>query len=257
MIPVKSGRQLEIMREGGKRLARVFRCVLEEVKAGARLNDLDLLAEKLIEKQGGRPSFKGVKGYHWTTCININQGVVHGIPNEYKVLSGDVLSLDMGMLFEGYHTDMARTVRVGNKSENRISEFVKVGEKTLKAAVKKARVGKHVGHISLAIERQMKQAGFNPIESLTGHGIGRRLHEEPQIPGLLKQKISDTPCLKENMTLAIEVIYAEGKADLVSKEDGWTIETADGRLAGLFEDTVAITKAGPLVLTPLDLKLNV
>jgi len=248
MIPIKTEKELEIMKEGGKRLARVFQCVLEEVVVGAKLTDLDLLAEKLIKKQSGQPSFKGVKGYRWATCINVNQGVVHGIPSEYRIQNGDILSLDMGMLFEGYHTDMARTVKIRSNSKGK-SEFIRVGETTLKAAVKEAKVNRHVGDISLAIERGLRKAGLRPVEMLTGHGVGKRLHEEPQIPGLLKQEISVTPLLKEGMTLAIEVIYAEGSVGLVTKEDGWTIETADGKLAGLFEDTVAITKTGSLILT--------
>lgn len=256
MIPIKTEQELKIMGEGGKRLTLAFRQILEEARVGVRLKDLDLLAEKLIEKQGGSPSFKVVKGYYWTTCININQGVVHGIPNDYKIKEGDVLSLDMGILFEGFHSDMARTIIIEGKLSGKNPEFLKAGGMALRRAVIQARVGNRVGHITLAIEQEIKKAGFNPIESLTGHGVGRKLHEEPQIFGVLKQELRQTPLLKKGMALAIEVIYAEGRPDLILKSDGWTIETADGRLAGLFEDTVVLTEAGPLVLTPLESKLN-
>ncbi len=256
MIPIKTEQELKIMGEGGKRLSLAFGKVLEEARVGVRLKDLDLLAEKLIEKQGGSPSFKVVKGYCWTTCININQGVVHGIPNGYKIKEGDVLSLDMGILFEGFHSDMARTMIIGGKPSGKHSEFLKAGEIALKKAIMQARAGNRVGHITLAIEQEIKKAGFNPIESLTGHGVGRKLHEEPQIFGVLKQKLERTPLLANGMVLAIEVIYAQGQPSLILKSDGWTIETADGKLAGLFEDTVVLTEAGPLVLTPLESKLN-
>lgn len=257
MIPIKTEQELKIMQEGGKRLALAFGMVLKEVRTGIELRDLDSLAEKLVKKQGGFPSFKTVRDYRWTTCINLNQGVVHGIPNESKINEGDVLSLDMGMLFEGFHTDMARTVIVGGKADVLKTEFLKAGKVALKKAVKKAQIGNRVGDITYVIEQEITQAGFSPIESLTGHGVGKKLHEEPQILGVLKQKPEQTPLLEEGMALAIEIIYAQGKPDLRIKSDGWTIETADGKLAGLFEDTMVLTTKGPLIITPLESKLNV
>lgn len=254
MIPIRTSGQIEVMREGGKRLAEVFGQVLAKVKPGIKLSELDQLAETLIKKQKGKPSFKMVKGYHWATCINVNQGVVHGIPGNYQIKVNDIVGLDMGMFFGGVHTDMARTVLVTGKnqrkaSQTKIKNFLKFGERALREAIKAARVGKRIGHISQMIENQIRKAGFSPVKVLTGHGVGKKLHEEPQIPCFLKTEIKKTPLIKPGMSLAIEVIYTQGSPRLVLGEDNWTIETADGSLAGLFEDTVIVTKKKPLTLT--------
>jgi len=250
MIPIKSDREIEIMKEGGKRLAWVFSQVSKKIKPGVSLRKLDQLAEILIKKQGGLPSFKQVRNYHWTTCINVNEGVVHGIPSGYQLKTNDLISLDMGMLFKGLHTDMARTLWVRNsKFQIPNSKFLAAGKSALKAAIKAAKAGNRVGHISQVIEREIKKAGFNPVRELTGHGVGKELHEEPQIPCFLASKIEETPLLKAGMGLAVEVIYTQGEPDLMIDEDGWTLKTDDGKLAGLFEDTLIITKELPLILT--------
>jgi len=260
MIPIKTEKEIKIMKEGGQKLALVFAEVVKRIKPGVSLKKLDDLAEELIIKQGGLPSFKTVKGYHWTTCININEGVVHGIPNDYQIKEGDLVSLDMGMLYKGFHTDMARTlcVRVQNsKCKSQDEKFLEAGREALKAAIKAAKAGNRVGHISAAIEKVIRKAGFSPVEDLTGHGVGKKLHEDPQIPCFLAQPINKTPVLQPGMTLAIEVIYTWGKPDLVLAEDGWTIKTADGKPAGLFENTVLITKKEPVILTDLEMILNI
>jgi len=251
MISKKSQLQIEVMKEGGKRLSWVLDQILKEVKPQVALWQLDKLAENLIKKQGGQPSFKMVPGYRWTTCININEGVVHGIPGEYQLKEGDLVSLDMGMFYGGFHTDMARTIRVKGQENKRVKndEFLKVGQKALSRAISMAKAGNRVGHISQAMEEIIREAGFSPIEVLTGHGIGEKLHEEPQIPCLLSEKLEKTPLLENGMVLAVEVIYAQGKPEVVLNHDGWTIKTADGKLAGLFEDTIVIDKDKPLVLT--------
>lgn len=286
MIPIRTSGQIEIMREGGKRLAEVFGQVLAKVKPGIKLSELDQLAETLIKKQKGKPSFKMVKGYHWATCININQGVVHGIPGDYRIKVNDIVGLDIGMLFGGLHTDMARTVLVAGENQRKASQaknedgvfirgcaaphsaerrlrskfrpspcsrwiknFLQTGERVLGEAIKITRPGKRIGHISQMIETQIKKAGFSPVEQLTGHGVGKKLHEEPQIPCFLKTEIKETPLIKPGMSLAIEVIYTQGSPRLVLGKDNWTIETADGSLAGLFEDTVIATQKKPLTLT--------
>jgi len=255
MIPIKSAKEIEIMREGGKRLARVFDQVLDAIKPGVSLKKLDQLAESLIEKEGGKPSFKMVKGYNWATCINVNQGVVHGIPGNYRLKDGDVISVDIGMFYKGLHTDMARTLRVRTKKQKngktKNGVFLRAGKKALKEAIKATKPGNRVGHISAAIEKETRKARWTPIKALTGHGVGKKLHEEPQIPCFLRGEIKDTSLLKPGMTLAIEVIYTQGKPDIALREDGWTVETADGQLAALFEDTIAVTDKGPLNLTRL------
>jgi len=248
MIPIKNKSQIQIMKEGGKRLSWVLNQVLKEVKPGIALWQLDKLAETLIKKQGGRPSFKMVPKYHWTTCININEGVVHGIPGEYQLKENDLVSIDVGMFYQGFHVDMARTVEV-RSGKWEVGKFLAVGERALRKAIKAAKAGNRVGHISQAMEKELREAGFSPIETLTGHGVGQKLHEEPQIPCLLVEQIEKTPPLKNGMVLAIETIYAQGKPDLVISDDDWTIKTADGKLSGLFEETVVINGKKPLVLT--------
>jgi len=254
MISLKIQDQIQTMKEGGRKLAYVLQQVLQEAKPGVALWQLDSLAEELIKKQGGEPSFKTVRGYHWATCININEGVVHGIPGKYQLKEDDLVSLDVGILYQGLHTDMSRTVRVKEQEGRRAKEdeFLKAGERALKKAIAVAKAGKRVGHISQAIEKEIRQAGFSPVEVLTGHGVGKKLHEDPLIPCLLLGGIEQTPLLKNGMTLAIEVIYAQGKPEVVLADDNWTIETADGKLSGLFEDTIAILQNQTLVLTASD-----
>ncbi len=243
------------MKEGGRRLALVMKQVLEKIKPGIALYQLDKLAEDLIIKQNGKPSFKMVSGYRWTTCINVNEGVVHGIPGDYRLKENDLVSVDIGMFYQGFHTDMARTVKVGDTGKK--EKFLVTGEKTLRKAIEVAKVGNRVGHISQTIESELRKAGFSPSEDLTGHGVGKNLHENPQIPCFLKEKINKTPLLEAGMTLAVEVIYAQGKPEVILSEDGWTIKTADKSLSALFEDTIAVLRNQTLNLTsfnkmPLD-----
>jgi len=259
MIPLKSAKEIKIMREGGRRLFWVFKQI--KIKPGMRLKEIDRLAEELIEKQGGKPSFKMVEGYHWASCLNVDQGVVHGVPTNYRLKKGDILSIDIGMFYQGLHTDMARTLcvrsqksipkesREAGKVKSQDEAFLEAGKKALAKAIKAAQPGNRVGHISQAIEKEIKKHSFQPIRALVGHGVGKKLHEPPAIPCYLKGKITETERLKPGVTLAIEIIYTQGKPKVVVDNDGWTVETADGQLAGLFEDTVAITQKGPLVLT--------
>lgn len=250
MIPLKTREEIGMMREGGQRLAEVMKETLALVKPDLALSQINQKTEALILKKGGQPSFKMVPGYHWASCLNINQGVVHGVPGNYRLKENDFLSLDIGLFFKGFHTDMARTVKVSRrKNKNQADEFLKVGERALKKAIEAARVGNHVGHLSQAMEKEIRKAGFSPIEVLTGHGVGRKLHEAPPIPCLLWGPIKSTPRLETGMTLAVEVIYAQGSPEVVLAADNWTIETADHKLAGLFEETIVIQPGKPLVLT--------
>lgn len=233
-------------------MALVMREALLLIKPGVSLSHLNEAIEKLILAQGGQPSFKMVPDYHWATCLNVNQGVVHGVPNEYRLKDKDLLSIDIGIFYQGFHTDMARTVIVGSGKDRELKNFLKVGKSALKKAIKIAKVGNRVGHLSSAMEKELKRGGLKPVEILTGHGVGRKLHEEPQIPCRLWQPVEKTPKLKAGMTLAIEVIYTQGKPDLVLSKDNWTLETEDGRLSGLFEDTVFIGKEKTEILTELN-----
>src|SRR4030042_4077142 len=250
MIPLKTKSEIEIMKEGGWRLAEVMKEALSEVKPGRALFQINQKIEELILKKGGQPSFKMVPDYHWASCLNVNQGVVHGVPGDYRLKENDFLSLDIGLFFKGFHTDMSRTIKVlRKKGKGQADEFLQVGERALKKAIEVARVGHYVGHLSQAMEKEIRKAGFSPIEVLTGHGVGRKLHEAPPIPCLLWGPLKSTPKLQAGMTLAVEVIYAQGSPEVVLAADNWTIETADGQLAGLFEETIVIQTGKPLILT--------
>lgn len=245
-IPLKTPQELEIMKEGGKISARVLDSVLAAAQPGISTLELDALAEKLILKAGGKPSFKGFDDYPFATCVNINEGIVHGLPTKRKLKAGDVLTVDLGVFYKGLHTDNARTVEVGS---SKLEEFLAVGQKALEEAIKKCQVGKTVGDISHAIQTTVEKAGYNVVRELGGHGVGKNLHEPPFIsefgsPG-------EGPKLAVGMTLAIEVIYTSGSGKIELLDDGWTVITADGSLAGLFEHTVAVTKRGPIILTLL------
>lgn len=250
MIAIKSRQEIKAMGQGGRRLAQVLGEVLKAAKPGKSLKQLDQLAEKLIKTAGGQASFKTVPHYHWATCLSINQGVVHGIPTDYRLKKGDLLSLDVGNFYRNFHTDMARTIIVGGSQvRDTKKRFCQAGKRALKKAMAAAKPGNRVGHLSATIEKEIKKAGFQPVKTLTGHGVGKELHEAPRIPCFLSQPVEQTPLLKAGMVFAIEVIYVAGQPELTLASDGWTVATADGQLAGLFEDTVAVTNQGPLVLT--------
>ncbi len=250
MISIKSEKEIEIMRRGGSYLASVMKEAIAFSKPGVALCQINDLIEKSIKSKKAKPSFKMVEDYHWASCLNINQGVVHGIPNKYCLKENDYLSLDIGLFYQGFHSDMSRTIKIKRHEDKKAEDkFLTVGKKALMEAVKAAKAGNRVGHISQALEKTLRAAGYSPVEVLTGHGIGHNLHENPSIPCFLPGTIEETPLLKKGMTLALEVIYAKGKPDLVMREDDWTLETEDGQLSGLFEDTVAIGDKGALILT--------
>lgn len=240
--------QLQAMRAGGKKLSRIRDELLVAIKPGISLSQLDILAETLITQTGGQPAFKQVPGYHWTTCINVNAGVVHGIPDSYILRQGDIVSLDIGLYYQGFYTDTSVSIGVGQISPEAV-RFLQAGRVALKTAINTAKPGYHVGHISQALETSLRKYGYQPITTLTGHGIGRQLHQFPPIPGFLTGDITTTPKLEPGMTLAIEAIYTQGNPEVITEADGWTITTRDGKLAGLFEETVAVTPSHPLVLT--------
>lgn len=255
MINIKTAEEIEVMKVGGKILSDVLSQVLENIRPEISEKNLDKLAEELILKRGGEPGFKKVEGYVNTICASTNNVVVHGIPTDYKLEEGDVIGIDCGVYYKGFYTDMSETVRVrgsnNTKSEDRIGKFLEVGKKALNEAIKMAQAGNRVGHISKTIQNIVeKENGYSIVRTLVGHGVGRRLHEEPEIPGFLVGDINKTRILKPGMTIAIEVIYNMGKSDVVISKDGWTIKTRDNSISGVFEKTVAVTEDLPLILTP-------
>lgn len=249
-IGLKSPAEIEIMAEGGQKLSLILAEVLNKIKPGLSTLQIDSWIDEGIEKAGGKPSFKMVKDYRYASCVGLNAEVVHSIPKiDKKVRVGDLLKIDLGMLYKGFHTDLSWTIEVGTKKE---SNFLKTGEEALRQAVEIAKKGNRVGHISQKIQEIIQNGGYQPVRVLTGHGIGRSLHEEPMIPGVFKGKLERTPLLEKGMTLAVEVIYAQKSPDVVLESDGWTISTKDGKISALFEETIAITENGPLILTPTD-----
>lgn len=257
MINIKTQEEIKLMGEGGKILAGVINKVLSYIKIGISEIELDKLAEDLILEKGAKPAFRMVKNYNHTLCISTNDAVVHGVPSGYKFKEGDVVGIDCGVYFKGFNTDAAWTLRVQTKNkelrtknQDKIDKFLKTGKRALEEAIKVAKVGNRVGHISKTIQDIVEGSGYSIVRSLVGHGVGKKLHEEPEVPGFIDSGINETPLLKEDMTIAIEVIYNMGKSDVVYKgNDNWTIRTADGSISGLFESTVVITDDGPIILT--------
>lgn len=259
MIKIKNSYEIEIMKQGGKILTDVLHLVFGKLEIGVTLSELDKLAEEEILKRGAFPSFKKVKGYNWTICACINDVVVHGIPNSYKIRQGDVVGIDCGVFYQGFHTDAAWTKKVQpfassqGKNSIEIDRFLKVGEDTLKEALKQVKVGNYIYDISRAIQENIESAGYSVVRSLVGHGVGRELHEDPEVPAVVTAPRMKTPQIIDGNVLAVEIIYNMGNPDVVLMErDGWTIKTKDGKISGLFEATVAATNHGSIVLSQFD-----
>jgi methionyl aminopeptidase len=247
-ILLKTKEELKKMAQGGKKLGKIKRRLKEAIDVGVSAQEVEKLAEELIARERGIPSFKLVDKYNWATCINVNEGVVHGIPRKDVVFKeGDIVSVDLGMYYKGFHTDTSFSV--GLCVSKNMDRFLQTGKKALKSAISKAKAGNRVYDISKAIEDVLKSANASPIKALVGHGIGRKLHEEPQIPCFTKGKREDSPKIPEGATLAIEVMYAKGSGDVKVNSDGWTVITCDGTISALFEETVAASKDGPIILT--------
>src|SRR3989304_2115452 len=247
-IFVKSASDIEIMKEGGKKLGRVKKGLLKAVKVGVRASEIEELAQKLIKEEGAKPSFAMVPGYSWATCINVNEGLVHGIPKaEIVFKEKDVVSVDVGLFYKGFHTDTSFSVGLG--VDETAKKFLKTGKGALEKAIDEAKAGNRVYDISQAIEDTIKAEGYSPIKALVGHGVGRELHEGPQIPCFTLGKRQESPEIAPGMVLAIEVMYAQGSPEVEIASDGWTISMRDGKIAALYEETVAINSHGHFVLT--------
>ncbi len=250
MIIYKTDEEIEIMRECGSKLKKAMKKLLPLVRVGVTTNSIDTKAEQLIREEGAVPSFSRVEGYKWTICPTINEQIVHTPPSERKLRNGDVLTIDIGAYYKGFHSDYSTTFVVGNKTTPAIDTFLKVGKETLDKAIQKAVLGNRLGHISQAIEEGVEGAGYYIMEQLTGHGIGRELHEDPYIPGFLSRPVEKTIQLRKGMVLAIEVIYSMGTNEIAyEKGDDWSIVTKDGSLSACFEHTIAITDKNTIVLT--------
>lgn len=250
MVDLKSDKEIAVMAEGGKRLRAVVNDLFPQVKPGITTKELDDKAEELIKKQGGEPSFKTVPGYLFSTCTPINEQIVHTKPSKKVIKEGDLLTLDIGMLYKGWHTDYAITKVVGReKKDEKINNFLKIGKNTLYLAIKEAKVGNRLGSISKVIEREITGNGYFIIKELTGHGIGKKLHEDPFIFGFVNRPIDKSPSIKKGLVIAIEIIYAMGTETMIYEKDNWSIATKDKSMSACFEHTIAVTDQGPVILT--------
>lgn len=250
MINFKNEKEIETIKKSTQRLKEVIKRLLPTIKPGITTKSIDQKAEKLIKECGGEPSFKKVKGYHWSTCLPINEEIVHTPPSDRILKSGDILTLDTGVYYHGYHSDWATTVVVGEAKNEKTKKFLEAGKQTLYEVIKQARVGNYIGHISYAIEQEILKNGFFVIKELSGHGIGKELHEEPLIPCFLDKPIKRTAKIENGMVLAIEVIYSMGSTTIEYKQNNhWSLATADKSLAACFEHTIAIVKNKPFILT--------
>lgn len=247
MILLKSARELEHMREAGRILAEVKERLKALVRPGTSTKDIDEDIESFIVGKGAVPAFKGYRGYPATVCTSINNEVVHGIPSaKRKLKDGDIIGLDLGCIVEGYYGDCAITLPVGPVPE-RVQELLDVTRESLDKAIGQCRAGNRIGDISYAVQAHCESHGFGVVRAFVGHGIGRALHEEPQVPNFGEAERG--PVLKAGMVLAIEPMVTMGSWEVRVLEDGWTAVTVDGSLAAHFEDTIAITANGPEVLT--------
>lgn len=246
MILLKSERELDKMRVSAQITAEVISELIKCIKPGITTGELDRIAEQLVHDKGALPAFKGYRGYPKSVCISINEEVVHGIPGKRKLQEGDIVSLDFGVLKDGFYGDMAVTVGAGKITPGRIT-LIKVTEEALAKGIAQAYPGNRLGDISYAIESYVLENGYSVVRDYVGHGIGSQMHEEPQIPNFGEPGTGHL--LKEGMTFAIEPMVNMGKYQVKTLSDGWTVVTRDGRPSAHFEHTIAITKDGPEVLT--------
>ncbi len=247
MIVLKSEREIVLMRRGGHILADVIDMLRERVKPGLSTLEVDEEVEAFIRARGATPAFKGYRGFPATVCISINEEVVHGIPSAHRRMKeGDIVGFDLGCIVEGYFADCAVTLPLGDIPP-RVQELLDVTRESLEQAIAECRPGRRLSDVSHAVQRHVEPHGFGVVRTFVGHGIGRALHEEPQVPNFGEP--GRGPQLKPGMVLALEPMVTLGSYDVTILEDGWTAVTKDGSLAAHFEHTVAVTEEGPEVLT--------
>ncbi len=246
MIIRKSPDEIEAMARAGRLVVETLGAIGEEIQPGITTADLDELAEEFIRSHGGIPTFKGYRGFPRSICSSPNSMVVHGIPGSYRLEEGDIMSIDVGVTLDGFVGDSAYTFPVGEIDAD-AQRLLDACQAALAAGIAEARPGNHVGDISAAVQVTTESAGFSVVRALVGHGVGRSMHEEPQVPNFGEP--GRGPKLAPGMTLAIEPMITAGESDVFLADDRWSISTADGSLAAHFEHTVAVTEAGPRILT--------
>lgn len=246
MITIKTKEEIEILREGGKILAFILRNLSKDVNPGVRADYINSRAEELAKKYNAIPSFKGYNGFPASICVSINEEVVHGFPFDKIFKAGDIVGLDFGLKYKGLYTDHAVTIGVGGIG-NKEKEIINITKKALNVGIKAIKPDKKIGEISHSIQEFVEKKGYAIVRDLTGHGVGYKVHEAPQIPNF--GDISDGPVMKPGMVFAIEPMVNQGSYKVQLQKDGWTFVTADGSLSAHFEHTVVVTKKGYEILT--------
>ena len=247
MIELKSAREIALMRRGGHILADVMERLRDTVKAGMSTLEIDEDVESFITARGAKPAFKGYRGFPATVCISINEEVVHGIPSAHRrIKEGDIVGLDLGCIVEGYYADCAFTLAVGDVPP-KVQQLLDVTRESLDQAIQECRPGRRLSDVSHAVQAHVERHGFAVVRAFVGHGIGRALHEDPQVPNFGDP--GRGPQLRPGMVLAIEPMVTMGSWEVKVLDDGWTAVTRDGSLAAHFEHTIAVTDAEPEVLT--------
>ncbi len=245
-ISIKTKEELAILREGGRILAEIVHELTSSLKSGITTKEVDEIAEKLIAKRNVIPAFKGYRGFPGCVCLSVNHEVVHGIPGDRILKDGDIVSIDVGIIYKDYYSDTAMTVPVGEISAE-LKKLLAVTKDALYRGIEEARAHNHLSDISAAIQRYVESNDFSIVKDFVGHGIGKNLHEDPEIPNYGPPH--QGPLLKEGMVFAIEPMVNLGRWETKILDDGWTVSTADGKASAHFEHTVAITGKGPEILT--------
>ncbi len=247
MIVIKTPEQVEKIKYGGKILAELFEILKQRIKPGITTGELDVISEEFLLKRGVRPAFKGYKGFPATLCVSVNEEVVHGIPSSKKILNeGDIVSVDVGAIHESFYSDAARTYPVGHIS-GELEKLIRITKESLDIAISRAVVQNKLFDISSSVEQYVKKHGYTVVRDFVGHGIGQKMHEDPQIPNF---GIPDTgPGLEKGMVFAIEPMVNMGSFEVEVLKDNWTVVTIDRKPSAHFEDTIVITEGKPEILT--------
>ncbi|AQY36680.1 type I methionyl aminopeptidase [Bacillus thuringiensis] len=248
MIICKTSREIEIMREAGRIVALTHQELKQHITPGITTKELDQIAEKTIQKYGATPSFKGYNGFPGSICASVNEELVHGIPGKRKLKEGDIISIDIGAKYNGYHGDSAWTYPVGNISES-VQKLLDVTEKSLYLGLEQVKPGERLSNISHAVQTHAEENGFSIVREYVGHGIGQDLHEDPQIPHYGPPNRG--PRLKPGMVICVEPMVNQGRRYVKTLSDDWTVVTVDGKWCAHFEHTIALTEAGYEILTTL------
>lgn len=246
MINIKTDNEIELMRHAGKVVGDTLAALEEVIKPGITTAEIDKIAEELIIKQGAKPSFKGYEGFPGTICASVNEEIVHGFPGKRMLKEGDIISIDCGAILDGYQGDAARTFPVGKVSEE-AEKLIKITKESFFKGVEKAVVGNRLGDISWAVQQHAESNGFSVVRDFVGHGIGREMHEDPEVPNFGRPGRGLR--LSHGLVIAIEPMINIGRYNVRVMPNGWTVVTADGSLSAHYENTVAILKDGPEILT--------